>query len=355
LVPSQKIFGGRFARRSGTAPAWRLGVSIKLVSVVSATAIVLLALWINNSSLLTKSPAGRPLLLAHRGVAQQFPIDGVMNDTCTATRIYPPRNKYIEDTIPSMEEAFKDGADIVEFDIHPTTDGQWAVFHDWTLDCRTDGHGVTRTHSLAYLKTLDVGYGYTADGGRTFPLRGEGVGLMPSLDEVLNTFPDRSFLIHIKSNDPKEGAALSAKLRELPAMRLQRLMVHGGNRPIAVVRSQLPSVPTMSPKLEKRCVVSYLGVGWSGYVPTTCRNSILLIPENVGPWLWGWPIKFVERMHHAGTSVFLTDRLTLDDFKAGRTQGLNRLDGIRTLPKGYSGGIWTGAIEIIGPALRQRH
>src|ERR1700723_844662 len=89
-------------------------LSRRVISAAFATAILLFALWINNSSLLTRPSGGRPLLLAHRGVAQQFPLDGVMNDTCTATRIYPPRNKFIEDTITSMSEAFRDGADVVE-------------------------------------------------------------------------------------------------------------------------------------------------------------------------------------------------------------------------------------------------
>ncbi len=43
------------------------------------------------------------------------------------------------------------------------------------------------------LQALDIGYGYTADGGKTFPFRGKGINLMPTLDEVLNHFPDRSF------------------------------------------------------------------------------------------------------------------------------------------------------------------
>jgi glycerophosphoryl diester phosphodiesterase len=79
------------------------------------------------------------------------------------------------------------GAGIVELDVHPTSDGQIAVFHDWTLECRTDGHGVTREHNLADLKQLDVGYGYTSDDGKTYPLRGTGVGLLPSLDECMLT------------------------------------------------------------------------------------------------------------------------------------------------------------------------
>jgi glycerophosphoryl diester phosphodiesterase len=74
-----------------------------------------------------------------------------------------------------MRAAFNKGADMVEFDVQPTTDGQFAVFHDWTLNCRTNGAGVTRDHTMKELKALDVGYGYTADGGKTYPFRGKGV------------------------------------------------------------------------------------------------------------------------------------------------------------------------------------
>ena len=108
-----------------------------------------------------------------------------------------------------LAQTFQAGADIVELDLHITKDRQFAVFHDWKLDYRTNGTGVTRDYTIAELKSLDVGYGYSADGGKTFPFRGKGVGLMPSLDEVLAYFPERSFLIHVKSNDPKEGTACS--------------------------------------------------------------------------------------------------------------------------------------------------
>ena len=111
----------------------------------------------------------------------------------------------------------------MEFDVHPTTDGRFVVFHDWTLDCRTNGKGVTREHDLAALKALDIGYGYTADGGKTFPFRGKGIGLMPTLDEVLARFPDRRFLINIKSDDVSEGERLAAAVgsmgRRVLAMR----------------------------------------------------------------------------------------------------------------------------------------
>src|SRR5690606_3207226 len=111
----------------------------------------------------------------------------------------------LENTLPSMEAAFGAGADIVEIDVHPTTDGQFAVMHDWTLDCRTDGQGETRAHDMATLRSLDIGYGYTADEGQTYPLRGKGVGQMPELSDVLTDMPSRNFLINFKSREAREG------------------------------------------------------------------------------------------------------------------------------------------------------
>src|SRR5215813_10416440 len=202
-----------------TRPVARASRVMKRIIRIIGALVLLLAgfIYLNNANWLTSAPEGGPILLAHRGLAQTFDLDGVSNDTCTATRIHVPTHPYLENTIASMEAAFRASADIVEFDVHPTTDGHFAVFHDWTLDCRTDGKGVAREHSLAQLKALDVGYGYTADGGGTFPFRGKGVGLMPSLEEVLKAFSNRRFLIHIKSNDPHEGEQLASHLAMLSA------------------------------------------------------------------------------------------------------------------------------------------
>ena len=42
----------------------------------------------------------------------------------------------------SFRAAFAAGADIVEFDVHPTTDGHFVVFHDWTARLPHQGSGV---------------------------------------------------------------------------------------------------------------------------------------------------------------------------------------------------------------------
>jgi len=83
-------------------------------------------------------------------------------------------------------------------------------------------------------------------GGKTFPFRGKGTNLMPTLDEVLTHFPDRSFLIHIKSDDENEGIQLPTYLKKLPAKRLDQLTVYGGDKPIAAIKERIPGLRIMS-------------------------------------------------------------------------------------------------------------
>jgi glycerophosphoryl diester phosphodiesterase len=307
---------------------------------------LLVIVYFNNASWLATPSDKGPLLLAHRGLSQTFDLAGITNDTDTSKRIYPPEHPYLENTIASMEAAFRYGADVVELDIHPTTDGRFAVFHDWILDYRTDGKGVTREHTMADLKRLDIGYGYTADGGKTFPFRGKGLGQMPSLDEVLEKFPDGSFLIHIKSNDPDEGRKLSGVLRSLPPSRLERLAAYGGDLPMAAIKEQLPDFRVMSRATLKRSLLQYLAVGWTGYVPTSCMNSQIHLPEKYAPLVWGWPNRFLARMNAVGTRVILV---------AGEgdvSGGFDSLEDLERLPKGYKGGIWTNRIDRIGPVMK---
>jgi glycerophosphoryl diester phosphodiesterase len=283
------------------------------------------------------------VLLAHRGIAQRFDERNVKNDTCTAALMLPPTHDYLENTIRSMRAGFDAGADMVEIDVHPTTDGEFAVFHDWTLDCRTEGHGVTREHAMAELKRLDIGYGYTSDGGKSFPFRGKGTGLMPTLAEVLAAFPDKRLLINVKSRDPSEGEKLATVLNGLAAARRWQIIVYGGDEPIEIVSRLSPEIRTMSRASIKSCLIRYIGYGWIGIVPRACRNSMVLVPINVGPWLWGWPDRFLDRMEAANSEVFV-----LGPYHGGEfSTGIDTAELYERLPTNYSGGIWTNEIETI--------
>jgi glycerophosphoryl diester phosphodiesterase len=323
------------------------------VLAVVRTGLITLCALLNGAAIASDAPSSaftekrdRPLLAAHRGFAQTYSKEGVGNDTCTASRIQPPTHAYLENTIPSMQAAIRAGADVIELDVHPTTDGQFAVFHDWALECRTEGKGRTRDHSMAGLKRLDVGYGYTADNGKTFPFRGKGVGLMPALSEVLQTFPSQRLVINVKSDDPAEGVALAQFLNGLPAAQRRNLAVYGGDQPIAQVRERVPEVLTMSRASLKTCYLRYFVVGWTGYTPSACSRMLVLTPLNIGPWLWGWPNGFVQRMRQVGSAVFVQG-----DYGGGWSVGIDTVEDLQRLPPGFTGGIWTDEIERIAKHL----
>lgn len=318
---------------------------------LGAAALVLAALYLNNASW-AAHPRGRLTLLAHRGVYQTYRRDGLTVTTCTASRIDPPRHGYLENTIPSMRAAFGLGADVVELDIHPTTDGNFAVFHDWTLGCRTDERGVTRDHSMPELKRLDIGYGYTADGGRSFPFRGKGIGMMPALDEVLRAFPGRRFLVNVKSNDPREGELIAAWLKARPWAGAERLGFYGGDRPIARLAELRPDLRTTSRASAKACATRYLLLGWTGYVPAACRHSLVFLPMNYRWAAWGWPDRLLVRMEGAGSEVYLI--APVHEGSASHTDGLDTPAAVARLPKAWQGGVSTERIEVVGPLLKGR-
>ena len=319
----------------------------RLRIVLAVLLAAVLALWLGNSSSLT-SADGRPqpLLLAHRGLAQTFDVAQVRADTCTARMIEQPVHPYLENTLDSMRAAFDAGADIVEFDVKLTRDGELAVFHDSTLECRTDGRGTVADHTMTELRKLDLGHGYTADGGATYPFRGKGVGLMPAAPEVLAAFPGRELLIHLKNDNPADGEALADLLGALPPQRQDQTTVYGEDAAVAAFTARLPRVRATSKATMKRCLLRYEATGWTGQVPGACRNTQLHLPEKYGRWLWGWPDRFTDRMREAGTRVVLVT--AAGDFSGG----FDKPSDFGDVPAGWSGAVWTNRIDIAAPALR---
>lgn len=308
-----------------------------------ALAVVAGLVWANNTTLFSRPDTEKAVrLLAHRGQHQTYNRDGLQNDTCTATRINPPEHGFIENTIASMRAAFEAGAEVVELDVHLTPDRQFAVFHDWTLDCRTDGQGVTEETPMAVLKTLDVGYGYTADGGKTFPFRGKGVGLMPTLEEVFQAFPQGRFLVNFKSRRAEEGQALADLVNTNPAYRRALWGVYGGSEPTLAALEAIPGLRGFDRGSVKACLLSYLGMGWTGYVPAPCRNTIVPVPVNWAPALWGWPYRLTERMKAHGSEVIL-----MGPYEPGElgTSGIDTEIDRGRVPKGFDGLVWTNRIE----------
>lgn len=326
----------------------------RTLRVLRALALFLLVfaaiVFLLNTNILAPEPQAKPQVIAHRGLGQTFSREGLTGETCTAERIFPPEHPYIENTVAGFEAAFAAGADIVEFDVHPTTDGNFVVFHDWTVDCRTEGTGVTREKSLAELQALDIGYGYTADGGATFPFRGRDTGPMPTLSDVLAAFPDRRLLINVKSNDRDEGRKLAAAIGTLPAEQQARIMLYGGGTAVAEYRAALPTATVLGTDGARRCLLRYALLGWSGYVPEDCRGTLFMLPTNFAPWIWGFPNRLTERLGAYGTSVVMLGPYD----GSGYTSGIDTLAELDAVPTSFDGYVWTNRVDRIGPALAAR-
>ena len=309
-------------------------------------AIISAGLWAFNTSRLAPKPDGTLTLMAHRGVHQAFDLTSVENDTCTASRMLPPAHAFMENTLPSMQAALDYGATMIELDIHPTTDGEFAVFHDWTLDCRTNGSGKVRDHTAADLKALDLGYGYTADGGQTYPFRGQFIGAMPMLSETLDAFPRTRFLINIKSRSKQEGRRLADYL-ERSNVSPERVVIYGHQDPVEAFKARAPNVTTMSKQQAKDCLMGYAATGWFGRLPDACKNTWVPVPENYRWLAWGWPNRFQQRLSSVGSEAVLVGPQT----RARANPAIDTIEQLGSIPNDFGGTVWTNRIEIIGPAL----
>lgn len=217
------------------------------------------------------------------------------------------------------------------------------------MDCRTEGTGETRAHDMGYLKSLDIGHGYTADGGQTFPLRGQGVGLMPELADVLQAFPEGRFLVNFKSREAREGDMLAERLRRHPEWRPAIWAAYGGGEPTSRAVELIPGLRGYSRRGLVDCLLKYLGLGWTGFVPESCRDTLVSVPINAAPWLWGWPNRFLERLRSVGSEVIL-----LGPYSGGDpgTAGIDTLEQLAQVPASLDGYIWTNRVELLGPVVK---
>jgi glycerophosphoryl diester phosphodiesterase len=131
-----------------------------------------------------------PLIIAHRGDSAHVP----------------------ENTLAAFAAALEVGADLVEFDVQLTKDGQVVVIHDATVDRTTTGRGRVRDLTLAEIRALSAGY--PARFAETH--RGERV---PALGEALGMLKGRArVMVEIKPDavtDDAEGGVEARAIAEV--------------------------------------------------------------------------------------------------------------------------------------------
>ncbi|MGH2662068.1 MAG: glycerophosphodiester phosphodiesterase [Actinomycetota bacterium] len=145
------------------------------------------------------------------------------------------------DTLFAFKTAAQKGSDVLELDVHATADRELVVIHDPTVDRTTNGEGRVDQMTLEQVKTLDAAYWFVPGCGTchgqhesAYAYRGFATGerrlprrwtrsfeandfRIPTLREVLETFPGMFINIEIKATAPdtvpyeEELAALLAE------------------------------------------------------------------------------------------------------------------------------------------------
>jgi glycerophosphoryl diester phosphodiesterase len=181
------------------------------------------------------------LLLAAALIAPAAPA--AAQNPWTAERVLNIAHQGGEDEAPSntmyaYERALRLGTDMLELDIHSTADGRLVVMHDAKVDRTTDGSGYVYDMTLSQVQGLDAAYDFVPGLGTSsdqppgsYPFRGVRTGKrppppgyhrrdfrIPTLDQVLRTYPQVPINIEIKGRADSDNASFARNADLLAAL-----------------------------------------------------------------------------------------------------------------------------------------
>jgi glycerophosphoryl diester phosphodiesterase len=208
------------------------------------------------------------------------------------------------------------GAERLELDVHGTADGVVVVLHDDTLDRTTDGTGPVRARRLAEVERLDAGHHFP---GR----RGRGIRV-PTLERLLEAFPDVPLNIEVKQLDPPLEAAVLATLDRFGA-RERTLLAAEEAAIMTRIRAAAPDMVTSASAEEVADFIYRLRDGRLGdwqpraralQIPAAFGEIELVTPESVaaahahGLEVHVWTVNDEPEMHRLldlGVDGLMTD------------------------------------------------
>jgi len=217
-----------------------------------------------------------PLVIAHQGGDEVWPGD----------------------TLFAYQNAAALGVDVLEMDIHISRDGVLVLMHDEKVDRTTDGTGEIESMTLAELKQLDAGFGWSLDEGKTFPFRGQGI-TVTTLEEVFQAFPEKHMTIEIKKSNASMVKPFCELIRKYE-MQDKVLVASFYDDKIKEFRAECPDVATSSAKQETTVFVLLSKAFLSGFYSPKFLS--LQVPEESG----GITIMteaFVRAAHARGLAV----------------------------------------------------
>ena len=160
-------------------------------------------------------------------------------------------------TIRAMRDAMRNGASGLEMDIHLTRDNRLVVAHDEKLERTTNGRGRIRSHRLRNLQKLDAAYWWVPgfvdkhDAQPTEYLLRTREGkrvphdlTLPTLDEVLDTFPEVPMTLEVKKRRVVKRFVRFVEERELDLTKVIVVAFQDGTvRKLRRAEPDLPLAP----------------------------------------------------------------------------------------------------------------
>ena len=205
----------------------------------------------------------KPLLMAHRGNRVLFP----------------------ENTIAAFRQAFTDGADILETDLHLSSDGEFICIHDARVDRTTNGVGEVKDLSLKDLKS------FRTLNSQSLPTEYQ----IPSLNETLKILPETMALaLELKTDrflEPDVCKQLGLMLEENKV--LERTIALSFSLPrLMALKNTIPEMPvgwiSMTRWLPDK-PVDLIGAFWPifylnpWYVTAAHRKGMFVCPLDPTP------------------------------------------------------------------------
>lgn len=188
-------------------------------------------------------------------------------------------------TMLAFQHAVEIGVDVLEMDVHSSSDGVLVVIHDDTVDRTTDGTGLVNEMTIEELQALDAGYDWPTlqenenppqvEGN---PYRGQGVQI-PALEDVLAAFPEMRMVIEIKQETPSIVEPLCTMLRDYE-MQDQVIVASFRPAPLYAFRETCPEVATSAVEEEIRPFYIAQLVGMSEVIPPPAHA--FQVPEYSG-------------------------------------------------------------------------
>lgn len=177
-----------------------------------------------------------------------------------------------ENTMAAFRNALTLAVDALELDVHMSRDGQAIVFHDYTVEKRTDGKGNILDLDFAYLRSLNAAAHFP--GG--WPERQQ----IPTLREVLNLARSR-VQVYIEIKQSKRDSVYDRYPRIAETV-INEIRAAGMLDQVLVMSFDwyvLTEVKALEPKLQLGAVVS--SNMWTSRAPNTLEMLGNLV-KNLG-------------------------------------------------------------------------